>query len=119
MCIQVNDGCIPSLYDTTSLTVTVNCNRFSPVFEPVVYGCDQTTIYEDQVLGEDIVCVTASDADASQPYNQIRYEAFNNDNTNALTYFTVSPSDGCVYLRRSLTTDNFQQVNFTVSHLDF
>ncbi|WAQ96421.1 FAT4-like protein [Mya arenaria] len=114
ICLQVNDGGLPSKYDTTTLTVNINCNKFSPVFDRTLYDCDQTTIYEDQVLGEEIVCVTATDADDRTPYNDIRYTTSGIDSTNALTYFAVSPNDGCVYLRRSLTTDNFQQSNFTL-----
>lgn len=107
----MNDGGIPSLYNTAMLTVTVNRNLFNPQFSEQNYA---VTIYEDQILGETIVQVTATDADIRSPHNQVRYEAVGSGSGNALTYFAIRETDGGVYVRRSLTSDNFNQDTFTV-----
>ena len=110
--LQVNDGGTPSKSSTAMLTVTVNRNLFDPVFNPVNYNI---TIYEDQTLGEEILRVTATDADVRSPHNIVRYEAVGSTSGNALTYFDVRSEDGIIYVRRSLREDNFRQTEFTVS----
>ena len=112
MRLQVNDGGIPSLYNTAMLTVTVNRNLFSPEFTLTDYV---VTIFEDQELGVNIEQVTATDADSRSPHNVVRFEAVGSSSGNALTYFAISETDGSVYLRRSLLNDNFNQDVFTVS----
>ena len=107
----MSDGGIPSRYDTAMLTVSVTRNLFAPVFNPLQYN---VTIYEDQVLGEEIIRVFASDADTRSPHSDVRYESVGSSSGNALTYFAIG-TDGIVYVRRSLRTDNFLQSTFTVS----
>lgn len=110
--LQVNDGGIPSKYNTAMLTVTVLRNLFAPVINPLEYN---VTIYEDQVLGEEIERVFATDQDSRSPHNDVRYEAQESFSGNALNYFAVRETDGVVYVRRSLRDNNFQQTSFTVS----
>ena len=112
--LQVNDGGIPSRYDSAILTVTVTRNLFRPVF--LQSDLERTvTIYEDQILGENIVCVTATDADRRSPHDQVRYEATSTNSGNTLTYFAINSVDGCVYVRQSLRTNNLFQDRFQVS----
>ncbi|WAQ95445.1 FAT4-like protein [Mya arenaria] len=109
--LQVNDGGIPSRYDSAILTVSVTRNLQSPVFDPQNY---EITIFEDQNLGENIICTTATDSDVRSPHNEVRYEAVGSGSGNAMTYFAISATDGCVYVRRSLRTNNFLQSEFTM-----
>lgn len=86
------------------------------MFNPLTYN---VTIYEDQVLGEEIIRVFATDDDTRSPHNEVRYEAVGSSSGNALTYFAIGSTDGIVYVRRSLRTDNFLQESFTVSIHDW
>ncbi|WAQ96546.1 FAT4-like protein, partial [Mya arenaria] len=105
--LQVNDGGIPSRYDSAILTVSVTSNLQAPQNYEV-------TIFEDQNLGENIICTTAIDSDVRSPHNEVGYEAVRSGSGNAMTYFAISATDGCVYVRHSLRTNSFLQSEFTM-----
>lgn len=87
------------------------------MFQPTTY---EETIFGDQILGEPILTVFASDADIRSPHNVIRFEAVDLFNSaNALTYFAVGEVDVAVYVRRSLNLDNFIQSQYQVSNIMF
>ncbi|KAH3873294.1 hypothetical protein DPMN_036526 [Dreissena polymorpha] len=109
--LLVSDGGIPSRMDSAILTVSVTRNLFSPVINPLNY---EATIFEDTFIGEEIVRVLATDQDVRSPHNDIRYEAVGTNSGNTLTYFGIGSTDGSVFVRRSLTTDNNQQNEFTM-----
>ncbi|CAG5130538.1 unnamed protein product, partial [Candidula unifasciata] len=68
--IQVQDGGIPSLIDVKTITVNINGNLVSPVFQQLRYNI---TIIETKPVGETLLQVKADDADTYAPNNMVTY----------------------------------------------
>lgn len=108
--IRVQDGGYPRLSDITQIIVYVNRNLFAPVFSPQQYSKE---ILDTQSVGVEILRITATDADATNPHNIVRYE-LRGDAIN-LQYFSVDSITGIVTLRQSVYNNqvNSQQTSFS------
>ncbi|RUS85645.1 hypothetical protein EGW08_006591, partial [Elysia chlorotica] len=98
--VLAQDGGNPSKSDTTVVVVTVTRNLFSPSFSPVNY---QSTITENQAIGDPFRTVTCSDNDLAAPNNQVEYTLTGSDKI--LQYFQVGRSSGQVSTLQPLYLD--------------
>ena len=93
----------PSAVVSETVTITVNRNLNTPVFDQQEYV---STIYDYNPIGTDVVDVNADDADITSPENLIMYDIVDSViGVNALDTFTIHPITGLITTNRVLTTD--------------
>lgn len=105
--IQTVDKANSSKMDNKVLTVIINKNKNSPIFQTTSY---RKTIPENYPFGSEIVKVLATDADAISPYNAVRYELVTKSD-----YFYIDSITGIVSLSKSPTKDTSKAQVYTVS----
>ena len=109
--VRVQDGGNPRLSDITQVLVFVNRNLFAPVFVPQQYS---DTILDTQPVGLEILRITATDQDSTEPHNVVRYEL--RGDALDLQYFMVDDVTGSVMLRQSVYES---QVNTQLNSFSF
>ena len=93
----------PSAVVSETVTITVNRNLNTPIFDEQEYVA---TIYDYTPIGSDVVDVNAVDADITSPENLIMYDIVDSSfGINALDTFTIHPITGLITTNRVLTSD--------------
>ncbi|GFN78435.1 protocadherin fat 4, partial [Plakobranchus ocellatus] len=96
--VLASDGGSPTLTATSTVSIGVSRNLFSPEFEDLLY---EVTVLETQALGVGIVTVRATDSDTKSPYNVVRYEIAAGG-TQINDFFVISATEGFVSVSQSL-----------------
>uniref|UniRef100_K1QE50 Protocadherin Fat 1 n=1 Tax=Magallana gigas TaxID=29159 RepID=K1QE50_MAGGI len=96
--IVAEDGGSPPRSATATAIINILRNINSPVFNPKNYS---VTIDETHQVGQNVITVTASDADRVAPNNQIVYTIINSKT--AEFYFYLDPKTGHIYLKQCTT----------------
>ncbi|KAL5018742.1 hypothetical protein ScPMuIL_004464 [Solemya velum] len=108
--LQAADSGSPSLSDTEILVVNVQRNLNDPVFRDLEYSI---TIDETQQVGSSILAVSATDSDTKDPHNVVTYRPIGS--ALALQYFAINEDTGIVSVRRPLTNDNADTLQYTMT----
>ena len=96
--ILATDGGTPPKSTTATVEITVVRNLNAPEFNPSRYEIE---ILENQLLGENIATIVASDVDRIAPHNQLTYR-ITEDSGPSLNFFIINGASGDVALKRSL-----------------
>ncbi|XP_052689553.1 protocadherin Fat 4-like [Crassostrea angulata] len=96
--IVAEDGGSPPRSATATAIINILRNINSPVFNPKNYSI---TIDETHQVGQNVITVTASDADRVAPNNQIVYTIINSKT--AEFYYYLDPKTGHIYLKQCTT----------------
>ncbi|XP_062595025.1 cadherin EGF LAG seven-pass G-type receptor 3-like, partial [Saccostrea cucullata] len=98
--VTATDQGLNPLSNSITITVDVDRNANPPIFQniPTIIS-----INENQLAGQSLFTVTATDADTVSPFNDIRYSLVG-DGT-ATVYFPVDQSTGLVTLRQTVQAD--------------
>lgn len=104
----------PDLESTTTITVTVDRNLFSPEFSPRSYFGNAN---DYDPIGKSLLIVSALDSDIVSPENYFTYSL---DPTAQTEYFTVDPVSGILTIKKPLALDtgNRGQYNIRVLATD-
>lgn len=88
---------------TEPVTITVNKNLNSPIFDQLNY---ETTIYDFEPIGSSVITVNADDADVTSPENLVMYDLTDLTSNNIFDMFSIRPITGMITTRRTLTSEN-------------
>ncbi|KAL5018741.1 hypothetical protein ScPMuIL_004463 [Solemya velum] len=108
--LNAYDTVYPDDRATATVTVSVNRNPGSPVFDPAFYA---KIIPESFPLGNSVVDVNATDPD----FDPLHYEMESADAEDK-EYFYVNPVTGLISLKKVLLQSNIDQFTFNVAARD-
>ncbi|XP_076458558.1 cadherin EGF LAG seven-pass G-type receptor 1-like [Babylonia areolata] len=113
--IRAEDGGTPSRTSTVDVTVLVNVirNVNGPQF---INSAITREVSQNAQVGNQIVQVTAVDADGQGSFGVITYSIVGVDT--APTFFTIDPQTGSITLSRSLATDTLTEYRLLIQAAD-
>ena len=107
--VRAYDNGQPAKDNVTVVTVTIQRNLAAPVINPTFIPA---RISEYTNLGIPVTRVNATDADPQPPHNTIRYTLY--AGSLASEYFFLDDVTGDIYVKKSLTLDAGQNLQYTV-----
>ena len=110
--VRAYDNGQPAKDNVTVVTVTIQRNLAAPVINPTFIPA---RISEYTNLGIPVTRVNATDADPQPPHNTIRYTLY--AGSLASEYFFLDDVTGDIYVKKSLTLDAGQNLQYTVGHM--
>lgn len=109
--VSAYDTLVPEMQTSVTVQISVQKNLFAPIFSVSDY---ETTIYDFEPIGHEVIRVNATDRDVTSPENIIIYSL--SDNTK---YFSINSYNGIVRVADLLTSDARSPNKYTVSINNF
>jgi len=107
MCLQL----LVSAYDSgapqnevqETVTITVERNLNTPVFNPITYT---DTVFDYEPIGSSVLFVNASDADTTSPERLFMFDIVSTVPSTSVAMFAIHPATGLITINRQLTLES-------------
>ncbi|WAQ96419.1 CELR3-like protein [Mya arenaria] len=116
--VTVYDSGSPLLEVQTTVTITINRNLHSPIFQRQNY---EATVYDYEPVGSAVVVVNATDADVTSPENLVMYDIVSTSSI-SVAPFAIHPISGLITISRELgseTLNNYRifRIIYQLEHI--